>query len=893
MMNIDGTLGNKNQEPLAVRPYKFGTDAIERQRVSLGQSLIDADFEYGLQATKWQSYSDVRKMPSFFETPGTDYVVTAVSSNGTNPSVITVTVTLQPGQTLPANGTPISVTGLENAARNADRAEGFFIIFNPSGSTFQYTAKGSVTNGSIFTSYTVVRRGGFYNATSATAGNCDVTFSSVSATGSEIIITALASSHYGIPPGTPLILTGFSGAGTINGTYFANVTSSSTISLASTATAGSYSGGKIYIQPYSYAIHRPFDGGVLISSSIPIFGSSVVRQSKKVFRYQSGKGLLWSSGTLFCPNNDLVGVTASGTTPGSTITISTGIGHGIAQAGATIEIRGVLTSGYNGTYIVQSVINSNQLTVTAANTLGSTTGSLSDSARFIISNWHGASVRVGTFDDQNGIFWEYDGQTLWVVKRSSTFQLAGTAICNANSTILTGTGTRFSSQLKVNDKIVIRGMTYCVTYILSDTSLTFTPSYRGTNNISPGAIVCKVKEERVPQQLFNMDTINGNGPSGFKIDLKKMQMLGIQYTWYGAGFIDFMVRGTDGNWVYAHRFIQNNKNDESYMRTGNQSVRYELTNETSHANTNLAVQLSATDTTIVTTDDLTYWPSSGTVMVDYELVSYTGKTSNTLTGCSRAANLNYNILDTNQTFRGAAASIHLAADPSQGRSNTVTLVSATCCPSLTHWGSALLMDGEFDQDRGYLFNFQRNLAPSPSWSAGSQNNIFMLRLAPSVSNGIIGDIGTRELLNRAQLLLQRLDAWAQASVGTGNIIVSGILNPSFTVTNIVSPGSWESINLPGNGSQPSFAQVLYGNPLANLGNYVSGSGERVFSTICNAGSQYSIDLSGLKEIANGLIGGKNFYPDGPDTLLIQIQVATGSAAITQYSLNLFWSEAQA
>ena len=64
------------------RPYDFGTDAIERQRVSLGQSIIDADFEYGLQGTKWQSYQEVRKTPGFFEIPGTDLTVTNVISDG-------------------------------------------------------------------------------------------------------------------------------------------------------------------------------------------------------------------------------------------------------------------------------------------------------------------------------------------------------------------------------------------------------------------------------------------------------------------------------------------------------------------------------------------------------------------------------------------------------------------------------------------------------------------------------------------------------------------------------------------------------------------------------------------------------------------------------------------
>jgi hypothetical protein len=37
------------------------------------------------------------------------------------------------------------------------------------------------------------------------------------------------------------------------------------------------------------------------------------------------------------------------------------------------------------------------------------------------------------------MFWEFDGQTLFVVKRSSTFQLAGSVTVNVNSQRLTGT----------------------------------------------------------------------------------------------------------------------------------------------------------------------------------------------------------------------------------------------------------------------------------------------------------------------------------------------------------------------------------------------------------------------------------------------------------------------
>ena len=91
--SIDGifTTG-KNQPPLTVRPFDFGTDAIERQRVSLGVSLIDADFEYGLQATKWQSFTEVRKTPSFYEVPGSDIVTASVVTDTAVPAVITVTM---------------------------------------------------------------------------------------------------------------------------------------------------------------------------------------------------------------------------------------------------------------------------------------------------------------------------------------------------------------------------------------------------------------------------------------------------------------------------------------------------------------------------------------------------------------------------------------------------------------------------------------------------------------------------------------------------------------------------------------------------------------------------------------------------------------------------------
>jgi hypothetical protein len=1807
---VDGTFGQtKNQPPTVTRPFDFGTDAIERQRVSLGQSIIDADFEYGLQATKWQTYQEIRKTPSFYETPGTDINVTNVVSNGANPSTITLTI----ASTIVPTGSIISIIGLSNQQRNADRAEGFFIV-KIGGSpvtTITYEARGVVGTASqvILTSYTVLRRGGIY--TNSTAYLPYTNISTDGATNSVMTVTFPPGQAHGLVPGTPIqttmdTFTGFenaSGSFIVTSVPSANTFTFTTVGAVTGSAQTNASTRRIYTSPYAYVVHRPFDGGVLLSPGQPSHGASCLRQSKKVFRYQSGKGLLWSSGTLFCPNNDITYANVVG----NSIVIVTEIPHGIPQPGATIQVRGIKTPGYNGIYTVSAIRESRTIEVIPAVVPTITPGILDDQPRFTINSWSGSSVRAGCFEDQNGLFWEWDGQTLWAVKRSSTFQSAGyvtvaaasqvivgdvsdksvyadsiikvdtsapavsavngsyssitsstsipvrvsaktgvlnpglqipitafsgmtpgtgtiitsasyaafssgattvaitnavydgpivpnattafasnmtflngypgfisacqvpssftftfstaipasatptsivgngsvatvtraahnlttgtsvtitgatpstfnvtavitvisssqftfastvnapatvvgtytftipagtmssvvaatpasdsfgaaasgtyapitnqtqlqvftpnavppvgasiplsafgayggyayvsnvnTGIYNYNFTVtfsqpqtivpliataaadtqpasiaagagtytistptqvvnvtgitgVTGTiavgqyvlagiiggsprpgvvtvittpnsaititfpnsftptggtlatavfylpragsvvtsagtytpgstvksvaitgitkisgtffigqivasgiiggsteqgvittvtdqtsitvtypsafltsggvlggavfytlpsftnpinwntslsvagavtngleravgilspltsnnltattgsfvadfvvpqtvaagsftsqalsirptlqsqimpfvadpipigtsnimivaavtttpnylypnmqtataafinlfgsnayvsytsgttsnafvlnfpplstpisktavtgltnvtfnypNTRFIDQFKVNDKVIIRGMTHTVVQLQTQGCMIVNPPFRGATVTVP-VKMCKMKEVRTPQSQFNRDTLDGNGPSGYKFDPARMQMIGLQYTWYGAGFVDFMMRGGDGNWVYAHRYKQNNINDEAYMRTGNMPVRYEIVNETAVCASSLAQPVGLQDTTLTMTDATTYWPNYGNVFVDNELMNYTGKSGNILTGVTRGGVSNFNgsytptwVAQTNfadgqatysawspelglfaavnpanayysrdgkvwtaagtpagswvaiewspqlrlfvavgsavqmwssdgitwttgSTLAGAWVSVAwspglcmfvavgsavqaystdgkvwtsagttagnwrsvdwspklglfaavgtnttmysingvtwstpvtvtgnwtsikwspelglfavvsntggLAMWSSNGTTwnvvpglegqdfiewspqlglftgvvanktyvyhsrdgktwtqgnnlptgytggscitwspqlgifltthnnaitstsvapvssivynindspytltasnvsqqhnlgSSVNLIGVTCTPSLTHWGSAFIMDGQFDNDRGYFFNYQINAA-SQSIAPGTRE-LFMLRLAPSVSNGIIGDLGTRELLNRAQLLLQRLDVFASSStVGSGSIVVSGILNPSG-----ISATAWTAINSAGNGSQPSFTQVS-----AVTGTYTAGSGERVFSTICNAGSQNSIDLSGLKEISNTIIGGNGFFPDGPDTLLVQLNVPTGFPTITSYSINLFWTEAQA
>ena len=976
-MNIDGQIGNKYQTIQKSRPFDFGTDAIERQRVSLGQSLIDADFEYGLQATKWQTHTDTRKFISFNEIPGTDIPFSNVTSSDISKDstgrIVTVNIpsgTFGTNYNYPLNGQYISVQGLNTQGANA---QGIYQVIGsnlPStgNQNISFLARGNVsiyaTSNIISLPTTTVRRcvvmGSSYANTSPlyspinTINVASIQINPVipfiptppstllgQSSVANVTIYTQPGSYHGVLPGMSLYIANTVAYNTTSNVIFTNsniggqyylvssVPNANTIVLSNLTLSSQFCASlsnntilgaaftssnlnfqtsstfmpNVYVTSTGYALHRPYDGGVLITNNNPGFGISFVRQSKKVFRYQSGKGLLWSSGTLFCPNNDITSLSASAITPGSVITVTCVVPHGAPQAGALIQIKGVVTPGWNGYYTINSVLDLYSFTVLASTNLTVTSPNLGEQPRFVITNWTGASVRVGCFDDQNGIFWEFDGTTLWTVKRTSTLQIAGTVNVSVGSQRMIGIGTRFQDQFKINDKFVLKGMTFAVVATPSQTELWCSPPFRSSLDCVSGQI-CKIKDIRVPQNQFNRDTIDGNGQSGFKFNPGKMQMVGIQYTWYGAGFVDFMMRGTDGNWVYANRMRQNNVNDEAYMRTGNMPVRYEIVNEMSHATAKLSAQLGTSDTSASLTENINYWPSTGTVLVDNELIRYNGKTTNTLTGLTHASNVQYSINNTQLQLTGSPATTHLLG-------NTAVLFTTTCSPSLTHWGSAFLIDGSFDNDRGYLFNYQINSAAG-GVIVTAPTNLFMIRLSPSVSNGIVGDIGSRELLNRAQLLLQRLDVWVQTlsdatagAKGAGSAIVSGILNPYFyigtaslnmTPNNLVNVNSmnWIPINSAINSSalQPSFAQVT--TDCKNF-TYVAGTGERIFSTICNAGSQYSIDLGGLKEICCNTVGGNNVFPDGPDTLLIQIQGSINSTlgSLAAYSLNLFWGEAQA
>jgi hypothetical protein len=353
--------------------------------------------------------------------------------------------------------------------------------------------------------------------------------------------------------------------------------------------------------------------------------------------------------------------------------------------------------------------------------------------------------------------------------------------------------------------------------------------------------------------------------------------MGIQYSWYGAGYVDFMCRGSDGHWVMAHRFKNNNVNDEAYMRSGNLPIRYSIENDS--PSTYLTANMNASQTTVPAAD-LTYFPDSGTLYLDNEMISYTGRSATTgagnFTGCTRAATLTQYQQGNTNTLTAGSATTHTS-------STGVIIISNTCSPTLTHWGSALIADGGYDTDRGYLFNYQRTQQSISTTTA----TVFLIRLAPSVANSAVGRLGAKDLLNRSQLLLQALGVTTANGSSSGATVVEGILNPK----NFVD-ATWIPLSAEAQGGQPSFAQV------ATSVTWSSGSfavpGEQVFAATfpsADVGSDYAeLDLSALKELTGAPLGGDYKYPDGPDVLAINIRSTNGTAFA---STLLRWFEAQA
>ena len=74
-------------------------------------------------------------------------------------------------------------------------------------------------------------------------------------------------------------------------------------------------------------------------------------------------------------------------------------------------------------------------------------------------------------------------------------------------------------------------------------------------------------EDHITQSNFNLDTLDGNGQSGFTLDVTKGNIYWISFQWLGVGLVTMGVVSNDGSYIPCHEFQHANLYDEVYMTT--------------------------------------------------------------------------------------------------------------------------------------------------------------------------------------------------------------------------------------------------------------------------------------------------------------------------------------
>jgi hypothetical protein len=92
--------------------------------------------------------------------------------------------------------------------------------------------------------------------------------------------------------------------------------------------------------------------------------------------------------------------------------------------------------------------------------------------------------------------------------------------------------------------------------------------------------------------------------------------------------------------------------------------------------------------------------ASGNVHVPIEYIGYIGKTATTLTGLTRAKQ---DLAGPLGLSGGAGTSTAATFTLSATAPHSVTFFSPQCSNTISHWGSSVMMDGRFDNDKGLVF----------------------------------------------------------------------------------------------------------------------------------------------------------------------------------------------
>jgi hypothetical protein len=119
---------------------------------------------------------------------------------------------------------------------------------------------------------------------------------------------------------------------------------------------------------------------------------------------------------------------------------------------------------------------------------------------------------------------------------------------------------------------------------LDNTTLSFVERSSSTGTLA---------ETRVSQSTWNIDPLNGTGPSNLTLDPTKAQILWMDIEWLGLGTVrmGFVI---NGKFIHCHSFHHANIITSTYITTASLPLRYEITNTAATASTSTLKQVCST-----------------------------------------------------------------------------------------------------------------------------------------------------------------------------------------------------------------------------------------------------------------------------------------------------------
>ena len=218
-------------------PKEF-IDPVTKLRVSQPENLIDTDFEYGLQPTKWETVELINNTPSFFSKSG-DTTIPGIISITTNAGTREITVRTGLEHQL-AVGIPINVTGTKSVT-----ADGAYIINSiPNATTFTYLCKDNQTgNNSIEDLYTSIITGEFFQGSQLRIADGDGIITDGEAIST---LTVTTESTHGFGVNTPFYFLNLNS--TISQEFQAANTAAKSFDSSNSATAQTFDGSNTLTQ---------------------------------------------------------------------------------------------------------------------------------------------------------------------------------------------------------------------------------------------------------------------------------------------------------------------------------------------------------------------------------------------------------------------------------------------------------------------------------------------------------------------------------------------------------------------------------------------------------------------------------------------------------------------